>query len=250
MKGKIILSTILVSVMSLSVFAGWFIQESYREEDQPKRRLFYIQNNRFKVVEKDFTSIVDVEKGILYFVNNSKKVYWKGTPAELKKEIDNFKNAMMKEMMKNLPPEQREAMKKEFEKKSPIPKVKIVKTSEKSVIANYPAVKYKVFANNELKEEIWLSSKIKIGKEINTKKFASLMKDMNKATEGTGSYEANLEYQSLIFTGFPLKTVEYTEYGIRSSEATLVEQKNFSSSEFEIPASYKEVSLAEFFKGR
>lgn len=236
-----------------NAFAGWVInQTSHYQEEAKREQAMYFQKNKVKIVDEDATIMFDVDKGILCFVKPDRKEYWCGTPKEMREAIEGARTSMMEEQMKHMPAEQREMMKKymgeqgktkETAEKKKI-SVKVKKTGEKATIAGYTGIKYQIFADGELSEELWVAPKITIPDEIDWKKWAKLQEAMMEIGGGEESYSDSKEYMDIMRKGGVIKSIAYYEKDAKGvTVATKVEKKKIPSSEFQVPKGYKKVDI-------
>lgn len=63
--------------------AGWVIVE----DNEGDRTTLYMQDNRIRFEERDSSSIMDLAKGTVTFLDPEAKGYWTGTPAQLKAQL-------------------------------------------------------------------------------------------------------------------------------------------------------------------
>lgn len=255
-KGFVLVSMFLLLVSQ--AFAGWVIEEvsGYPEEEET-RETIYFQKNRIKIVDSEQIMIFDLEKGMLYFLNPDREIYWSGTPEEFQEAMKEAMKLAMEKMLEEMAPEQREAyeqfmegMEEETKEATPEKKIKVEvkKTSEKATVAGYSTQKYQVWVDGELKEELWISTEIDLKDEIDLKKFAQFIEALSGAGEEE-SYESSPEYMGLMKQGYPLRSIDYT-FGEKGAvrEATKVEKRQIPDSEFEVPKSYRKVSIGEMWQ--
>ena len=103
---------------------------------------------------------------------------------------------------------------------------------------------YQVWVNGELKEEKWISTKIKPTDEIDLEKLEKFQKAMG-GPEAEESYESSPEYMHLMEIGAEMKTIGYHEGGSEITEMKKIEEKEIPDSEFEVPKGYRKISLFE-----
>ncbi|MCD6471837.1 DUF4412 domain-containing protein [Candidatus Aerophobetes bacterium] len=254
MKAKVILSLFIVLFLTSQAFAGWMVESVNRDTNgEETTEILYVQKNKMKSVGPEMIMITDLDKNLLYIVNPKPefKIYWSGTPEEMRKGIEEMTKQMEEAYLKNMSPEQREQYKqyKESMKEKPKEpatkkKFEVKKTSEKAIVAGYPTRKYQVWVNGELKEELWISSKIKIKDEIDLNKLEKFKEAMS-GPEEEESYESSPEYMALMEQGIPLKSINYSNQGNSVNEVKKVEKRKIPDSEFKVPKGYKKISLLE-----
>ena len=261
MKKKGLFLAFITLFLSSQAFAGWVMEEvsSYGEE-QKSTDINYVQQNKVKSVGSR-TTIINLEKGIFYFIIPEREIYWSGTPEEFRKLMEESKKMMEEQQLKSMTPEQREAYKQymkqregEAKKVSPPQKVEVKKTSEKAKIAGYSGQKYQVWVDGKLKEELWICAEIMPRDEIDIKKLEQFFETMNEPDEDKDSYKSSPEYEKIatyMEKGYKLKNITYDEYGMEKSvrEAVKIEKKNIPDSEFEVPKNYNKLNNEEFIRG-
>jgi hypothetical protein len=261
MKEKELFLAFITLFLVSQAFAGWVMEEvsSYGEE-QKSTGIIYIQQNKVKSVDSK-TTIVDLEKGIFYFIIPEREAYWNGTPEEFRKLMEEGKKMMEEQQLESMTPEQREAYKqymktREEEVKAvpPPQKVEVKKTSEKTKIAGYSSQKYQVWVDGKLKKDVWVCAEIMPQDEIDIKKIEQFFKTMYELYEDEGSYESSPEYKKIatyMEKGYKLKSITYDEYGMEESvsETVKIEKKNITDSEFKVPKNYKKLSDEDFIRG-
>ncbi len=259
-KKKLFLAFITLFLIS-QAFAGWVIEEmsSYGEE-QKTTEINYVQQNKVKSVGSR-TTIINLEKGIFYFIVSERETYWSGTPIEFRKLMEEGKKMMEEHQLKNMPPEQREAYKqymktREEEVKTvpPKQKVEVKKTSGKAKIAGYSGQKYEIWVDGKLKEELWVCADIMPQDEIDINKLEQFFETMNEPNKDEGSYKSSPEYEKIatyMEKGYKLKKITYDEHGMEKSvsETVKIEKKNIADSEFKVPKNYKKLNDEEFIRG-
>jgi len=256
MKAKVFFSLLIVLFLTSQAFAGWVVERVNRDfEGEETTEITYVQKNKMKIVEPKMIIMVDLEKNLYYIVSRGPefKLYWSGTPEQMRKEGEEMAKQMEEAYLKKLSPEQREQYNqykesmKEETKGSTIEKkieVNAKKTSEKATIAGYPTRKYQVWVDGELREELWISSKIKVKDEIDLNKLEKFQEAMSGPSEEE-SYESSPEYKKLMEQGTPLKSIEYYDQGNTVTEVKKVEKKQIPDSEFKVPKGYRKISLLE-----
>ncbi len=258
MKTKGWLLVFILLVLASQAFAGWVIEEvtGYAEGEEI-RETSYFQNNRIKIVDSEQIMIFDLEKGVLYFLNPNREIYWSGTPEELQKGMKEAMKRQMEKILEGMPPEQREAYKQYLEeiqgeaKETTTEKklnVQVQKTSEKATVAGYPTQKYEVWVDEELKQDLWIATAINLTDEIDLNEFAKFIEALS-GLEEEEAYESSPQYMALLGQGYPLRSIEYDEEGEETvTEVVKAEKKKIPDSEFAVPKSYGKVSIEELWQ--
>lgn len=254
MKAKALFLVFVAVLLASNAFAGWVItQATQRGEAEKEEQTIYFQANKVKMAMSEGIVMFDLEKGLLYFINPDKKMYWSGKPEDIMKGVEEVQSKMMEEQMKKLPPEQREAMKKAMEQMQPKKtapqkevKVTVKKTSEKITIVGYSGQKYQVLVNGKLRTEEWIAAKVNVADEVDRVKWEKFQKALAGMGGEKESYSVSKEYLDLMEKGFPIKSISYREKGEESvDQVTRIEKKKIPATEFQVPKEYKKVSLTE-----
>jgi glycine cleavage system H lipoate-binding protein len=263
--GALVLGVVLLYVKPTQ--AGWIIKMRTKTKHEVSRSVIYVQNNQIRIVEVFQTIIFNGNNNEICFIDVSKKSYWKGDIQDFKKGMTHYQEGIksaytvqMKEHMDDkMSAEQKammeEAMKKMSEFKNPAQQeleepeweVHISRTHEMGNIAGYPARRYLVKVDGELKEEVWVAENL-IGKkdwdpEIFKKFFESLSMGVKL------DYESTDEYWEFGKRGFPLRTISYDGEYQQEEVAEEVIEKNIPRQMFQPPVNFTEVLLADVLKG-
>lgn len=207
-----------------------------------------ISKGRIKNASEGIIWIMDGPRNQMIFIDDDKKMYSSGTPDEYCNSI----SAMVEQMMKGVPEEQRKLIEQMMAKGNDpaLQDVSVVKSGDGGTIAGYKTVKYKVLVDGELFKEIWLTPDSSLMQEYkplipSLKKFDSCTASMDMEP----SPENSPEYQKLSAAGFELRSVRYEE-GSPEPETDVVQldKKAIPESEFKVPAGYKQVSFAELLQ--
>jgi hypothetical protein len=249
-------------------FAGLVMErERYEEGGQKVRGTIYMQDNKVKSFDEEgqFSAIFDLNTGEMIQVDNLSKTY-SSTKAEdyfayYKQYSLKMKTAMMQQLSE-LPPNQRaqaEGMMKRQGIELPGNNVRPVdvtlkKTGDTNKIAGYEAVKYEIYRDGKLDEEIWTSSYVGFQEEIDTKEMIEYLSELRKIEDSMRgssllSQASEQTYTEVFSTGFPMKTIDYPLSGNSIVEETIkVSKKRIDSSEFQAPKGYKKVPLQQMLQ--
>lgn len=245
-------------MLAMQLKAGWIIRERYTISDvQPlHENTIFIQNNFIKTVDGSFVTIFDLNKGELTLLNMQSNSYWSGSTKEYKREIIEITANKIKKESEELPENQREKyielyenLKRDLENPAPVLHaeldIRVDMTKEHRVILNYEAIKYNLFIDEQLIEEIWLASRIKILDEIDLEKFRVFLNEISFG-DMEFDHRASREYLHLLNFGYPLISREFTGNGEILTEVISVEKRPVAPYEFSVPEGFKRVSLIEF----
>ena len=209
-----------------------------------------ISNGRLKFTSEGFSWIFNGPKKEMIFIHDGQNFYWRGTADA----YCSNSAAMLEQMMKDMPEEQRNMIEQMMAKgnQSAGHKVAVVKNGHGETIAGLKTMKYRVLVDGELFEEVWLATEASLMREFKPlvpmlQKFDSCLGNMD--IEFTP--EKSAEYQKLWETGFQLKSVRY-ESGSPETETDVVrmEKADIPDQEFEVPAGYQQRSFAEMMQSQ
>jgi len=251
------------------VFAGLVMERERYEKGsiQKLKGTVYMQDNKVKFIdgEGQFSSIFNLETGEAIQIDNTSKTYSSTQAKDYYQYYVEYalkmKNAMQQQLAE-LPPDKRaqaeEMMKRqgiELPGSNSIPvKITLKKTDDTDIIAGYKSVKYEVYRDGKLDEEIWTSNEVGFEAEVDMRKMIDYLSELRKIEDSLGgsgsvSKESEKAYIEIFSSGFPMKTVDYPVSGNSIIEETIkVSKKQIDSSEFKAPAGYREVPLEQMLQ--
>ncbi len=266
---SIIVILVLLIFTASQVIAG-FVLEQERYEKGTSKKLkgtIYMQENKVKFFDEEgqFSAIFNLETGEMMQIDNMSRTY---TSAKAKDYFKFFKEyalkmkTAMQQQLAELTPDQRaqaeEMMKRqgiELPGSNSVPvKIELKKTGDISKIAGYESVKYEIYRNGKLDEEIWTSKEVGLESEIDMNKMTEYMSELRKIEESLGgassvSKEAEQVYIEVFSSGFPMKTIDYPVSGNSIIEETVkVSKKQIDNNEFRAPAGYRKVPLEQMLQ--
>jgi len=266
---SIIVILVLLIFTASQVIAGLVLEQERYEKGTSKKLkgTIYIQENKVKFFDEEgqFSAIFNLETGEMMQIDNMSRTY---TSAKAKDYFKFFKEyalkmkTAMQQQLAELPPDQRaqaeEMMKRqgiELPGSNSVPvKIELKKTGDISKIAGYESVKYEIYRNGKLDEEIWTSKEVGLENEIDMNKMTEYMSELRKIEESLGgassvSKEAEQVYIEVFGSGFPMKTTDYPVSGTSIVEEIVkVSRKQIESSEFRAPAGYRKVPLEQMLQ--
>lgn len=259
-------------LFTVTANAGWVMEDS-------EGSTTYIGKDKIK---SEYTNegisishIIDVNKGLITMVDKNRKIYGSGTPDEYCNATRSFGKEMQEQAMAGLSPEQRKMMEEQMKQlqqmsksapmeNMPKPVVSIKRTGSNDVIAGHKTDKYTVNVDGDKYQDIWIASDISMDdemKKLRLDKFQLMQKRMDKCMDASKEEMGMMadpldspEYKKLTEKGFVMKEVYHTggfsgPAGDETTEVVRLEKKSISSSEFKIPAGYKNVPVKDLFKG-
>lgn len=246
----------LLNIFPLLSHGGWVITFITKTPDgKEKEELLYVQNNIMKS-KSDYTFIYNMNTSEMTMMNDSAKVYWKGTTKDYKNGIVEAMKLKIAEELKSLPENQRpyaermynDALDK-FISNQGVDTVQVVtevkKTEEKILVAGYETEKFEVWVNNIKKMDMWISEKINISKDFNYTAYVQFMKELTNSRSDL-AFQTSPEYIGLLNKGFCLKS--YDGVFELYKEAVKVEKKTIGHEEFEVPSDYKLISIGDILQ--
>ena len=266
----LLIQIICIAMFSVSSFGDVLFEMENMNKDngQHDKTSVEVKNNKMKMdfykggnkLENSMIYRGDSDEMIfLDHKDHSYMVMDKETMDKISKKL-NSAMAQFEEAMKNVPPEQREMMKKMMKDKMPgmdnTPYVEpVLKKAGSGSVNGYSCTKYDVYKGNEKIRQHCITnwSDIKGGKEISSVmlEMSGFMDEMAKTFSSnsgpmgnTVKFERNVFNQLKEMNGFPVKTIEY-DNGKVESESVLKSstEKTISSSEFEVPQKYKRQNI-------
>ncbi len=265
----LVVSVFIIGGLARGVFAGIIMEQVGYENgsSQKNKETIYISKNKVKSVSEGGheMTIFDLNTGEMTLTNNEKKTYVVAKPEELFRSAQDAMakaKAQMEEEMSKLPPEQRakiEEMMKSHGINHPgasKPEDLTLKaTGTTESIAGYSSRKFEVYKNGKLDREIWTSKDVIPNSELDPKKMADYMKEMqqmsakfNPGKEGAVSdlSEQTKVYNQIYETGFPMRSVDhFSDSGAYIEEVVSVTKTDIPDKEFQPPAGFKRITLQE-----
>jgi len=200
------------------------------------------------------TMIFIGDKNKMIFVDHAEKKYFIMDKEDIKKISDQLKQAMtqLDEALKDMPPAQREQMKKLMKGKMPNMSDSdyiqpVMKKAGSDKINGYTCVNYDIYKGDKLYRKSCVSKwgSIEGGEQIAAAmiNMADFMEDMTKALSNNSQvkFEKNVFNQLRELNGFPVKTIDYGDSNEIISESIFESSKivNAEKSAFEPPNGYK-----------
>lgn len=206
-----------------AVHAGWVFQHMSGD-------VMYIASGKSKEVSGDdgTWSVYDGTSGNISMISDEKRLYWQGSVNELCKEL------------KKMVPQMGES--------PPRPEVNIDHEGSES-IAGLKVQKYRVMADGQLYEEIWVAENKNLEEEMKLLlKYEKELMECSPAQTMEEMVGRDPGYEKIV-NGYVMKQVTY-ESGmeVEGDEVVSVEQKDIPGSKFDVPAGYRRVgSLMEIW---
>ena len=253
---------------SYQSYAGLVIErQTYEESGQKVKGTIYMQDNKIKSFDEagQFSAIFDLNTGEMIQVDNTSRTY---STTQAKNYFEYYQRyalkmkAAMLQQLSELPPDKRthaEVMMTQQGIELPgydasASNIEVKKTGSKKKIAGYESVKYEVYRNGNMVEEIWTSNDQRFQEEIDMNKMVDYLSELRQIEDsmaGKGSLSKDTEeaYIEVFSSGFPMKTIDYQPTGDSIIEETVkVSKKKIDAKEFEAPNGYRKVSLQQMLQ--
>ena len=188
--------------------------------------------------------IIRMDQQKMYNVDPKEKTYSEMTFEEMEQQMKKMsakmdsQMAQLEESMKDMPPEQRKMMEGMMGSKmgKAGAEVRLVRTDEKKKVSGFNCMKYVAKEGEKDLMTLWATKEVR-GFESLRKDYEALTKRMMSMNP---SFMKGLVDAMLKVDGFPMET----EWGGMTVLVTKVESRSTGTSEFLVPAGYKQVKPA------
>ena len=259
--------------------AGWVIDQVVRGEGGGSRMQALIQANRIKNVMQGpdggpaMAFIMDLNAETIAQVDHQGRRYRVATFQEYAQALRGVTQAVggqlaeamrqMREAMKDMPPEQRQAMEQMLRsqmgqaggapQECQEPRREVRRTGQRATIAGYAAERHDVLADGAPESEVWLAAAIDAWREVDLQKLERFAAEMAKAMPGCGKGLARFPGTDpawrLANQGYPMRTVHHGAKGT-TTEVTKAERRSIPAAEFQPPPGFARTTLQEMLGGR
>jgi hypothetical protein len=257
---KRIVIFLFLSIVFSNCFAGWeIITRYYNSFDDPQNARLehvYISDGFMKIVSSEMTTIFDLKKQEITYLNLTNKRYWKGNPEKFNSDVRNELRLKIDQELINTDKSNRVSQKEMYEEmirntfddalSSQIAKNYVVKKlNQEQTIAGYKSLGYQVYDDAMPLEIIWIANDVNVSSELDFRSFSNLLFKLVKGAYGS-SFENSSQYFTLVDQGYPLKVEMHLKSGNKSvSEAIKVNKINLNLSDFAIPVDFVQGTLTE-----
>ena len=111
---RIIVSIIFIGCTLGLMANGWHITTRYYTQHEGTRNArveeVYLFSGYMKMVTGELTTIFDIAKGEIIYINTSNKTYWKGNPLRFNTEVRAELEAMIEDKLYGVERDQQDAM--------------------------------------------------------------------------------------------------------------------------------------------
>lgn len=252
---------ILFASLYLNSFAGWEIvtkyYNSYESIQNARVENVYITTGFMKIVAGDLTTVFNLEKQEIIYINTKNKRFWQGNTTKFNEEIRTELRRKIDEQLQNTDQKNRDNQKQMYEemlrntftddnsstdsfKKYTVKNIRVDQT-----IAGFKTWGYQVFNNAMLVETVWITPALKISQDFDFRNFSTLLQKLVRGAYGS-SFENSDQYFKLLDEGYPLKVEMHLEGGQNSiSEVTKITKLTLSKSDFNTPQGYTYGTLTD-----
>jgi hypothetical protein len=235
--------------------AGWIVQWTNMAIVQDQKRLdpetttMYIDKGRVRLDQPRLTTLIDYNKEWFTVFDPKRSVFWAGKVDDYVSEMTTQRAEVMRQ---RLGPDAAAAYGKRKVDEKTLPRIEVKKTTQTREIAEHQATRYEIYSNNDLFLEIWLAEDINTKDDLDPTKLLSYERKMSSGLLGgsAGPFNAlhrSKDYAALLEKGFVLETLVHHGAGGFEKKATAIRAADISSSQFEVPESYRRVRLADVF---
>jgi hypothetical protein len=255
---KIIAIILFVSLSMVVLANGWHITTRYYNLPEGQRNSrteeVFLYKGFMKMVNGNLTTVFDLSKGEIIYINTENKTYWKGNPKRFNTEVRAELEAQIEDKLYGVEMEQQDAMRAMYKEMIDAsfpdgtePEIRaknfvVRKEKEGENISGFNAVKYLVAEEGLPLEKIWISPDLMISKDFD---FISLSHFLNLLAQGAyaASFESSQEYFKLLEQGYPVKVEISRASGSQVSEVVSAKSVDLNSSDFSVPAGYSPSTL-------
>lgn len=231
-----------------------------KSDKQPGTILIEDNKLRFNDLEANYSSVLDIENERIYILDHNSRTY-------VSTDMDRYFSTIQKKIkemekqaenhLSSLPPEQQETVKKMMKKnkiesgKKDKSMIQVKKTGDASIVAGEETVKYEVYKDGRLTEEMWITEREDLRQEMDFEKLSETLKKFKSLSNGA-SADLRLhtdQYTEVFKNGFPVKTVDYS-FGnaVFVEEVTSIKQQELKDELFLPDPQYEEKSLESIFE--
>ena len=246
---------LFISTALQTVRAGWYITE--QSNDRFGNQSFnatFIRDSIIRFDRPTSISIINFNSKVITLIFAQHRAYWQGTAEELNRITTGMARQQLTKLLAYAPENQKQQIKKAIEafnrnQEKPdslrtYSRVEVRATGETDTLSGYPAKKYDIRIDSILKQQIWVTQKVKPYPDSIIDKITSFSKAMSPfALENSLSHSPG--YMKLLHSGYILKSVNYTSDGNKIvTTVTQIKKTKIPDALFQIPPGYVKSSLS------
>ncbi len=234
--------------------AGWYITEQSRDRfGNQSFSSTFVRDTIIRFDRPTSISIINLNTKTITLIFAQHRAYWQGTIARLQQTTADMARQQLIKLLAYAPEPEKPRIKKAiaaFDKNQSkpdslrvYPAVNISPTGKTANILGYPAKEYDIRIDSVLKQQIWVTSKVKPYPDTVLDKIILFSKALSPfAIEN--SLNHSREYMNLLHNGYILKSVNYTSDGNKIvTTVTQLKKTKIPDAIFHIPPGYVESSL-------
>lgn len=216
----------------------------------------YLHKGFMKMVTGDLSTVMNIAKGEIIYINSSNLSYWQGTPQRFNREARAALEQMISEKLLDTPSNQQEQMRAMYDEmlntwfssdveSAPGARhftVRRVRGGE--IVSGFAAELYSVYEHGIELEKLWIAPALNIAKDFD---FVSLSHFLNQLSGGaySSSFENSMEYFNLITKGYPVRVQMVKADGMEYiSEVVEAKRIPYSHNLFAIPSNHSPSTLS------
>jgi len=262
----LIVSFLAAVVFNLKTFAaeGIIMEQVRFPKGSTEKQMgkIWISDNKIKFQDENegAAAIFDLNSGVMIQIDSTGRRYVSAKPEEYFKFIQEITSKMKTEIgrqLSQLPPDKKAQMEEMMKAQGiPLPgkttkpkNFTLQKTDKSESIAGYKSVKYEIYEDGRLAEEVWTNYSV-VNDVIDMQKLSGYfqkIKDLSESAESLAlDSKGQMVYKEVFESGFPMKKIDYDSDGTTYvEEVTNVSKSDIPDSEFQPPADYKKITMQE-----
>jgi hypothetical protein len=247
-----ILTLIIILLFCNSTQAGWVITETNTSSDDVVLQTIYMQDNLIKIPGIQETMIMDLNNGVLTFILENHKAYWRGNIHEFRQGMALTLEKQLSLILPQIQEEERATFEQNYRHQLDIYKndssekvflgdVICTETNKTATIQGYATKKYDIFVDSLLVEEIWLTKDIYPFAEIDYASFSRMQDGITLS--GKIEFNRSPEYIEVLLSGYPLQSKKHTGEETIHTLVTSISEVDLPASTFEPPSNFRQMTL-------
>lgn len=260
--GKVMLLTLLSAVPTVAR-AGWVSEWTNTAAKVNGDRMdaqnssMAISGGRVRLEQPEVVTLIDYNGSRFTLINPTKQLFWTGTVDEYVREVAHSRTEGMRSKLGGMDKQSKKVRDAEAKPYVPptidpakLPPVSITKTDVTEKIAGYDTVKYEFRADGDLFQEIWVAPALDVSSDLDPDRYLALQRKLSAGMMGKSSRQFNAlymddEYRKILAKAFVLKVLTHHVAGSFERVATSMRQADVPASQFDVPAAYRKVALAD-----
>jgi hypothetical protein len=253
----------VLSAVPTAALAGWtsqWVNTATKPNGEPmdaENSSMVISGGQVRLEQPNVITLIDYTGGRFALVNPGQRVFWRGTVDEYVRELSQSRSTSLFAKLGGVEkknPKVRDAEAKPYVvptvDPTKLPAITITQAAGTERIADYDTMKYEFRADGDLFQEVWVAPALDVSGDLNPNRYFAVQRALATGMTGKVGSEynalyANDEYRKLLEKGFILKMVNHHGGGSFQRIATSIRQADIPASQFEVPAAYRKVPLAD-----